>query len=182
MHLKKTIKYIESQHTTTRNRHAIPDIDIGNKFARQAGKRQAGNGPTAFTSCVGVKDLTNLGAHQTIIFDRIITNYGQAYRNSTGIFHAPINGVYAFHLSAMSRPNHSLYLNFVHDGVIIDGIYSSAQGITEVESVGEMWTLEMKQGSEVWIASSGQGEIHGYCHTMFSGFLLFETEPTNIIG
>jgi len=68
--------------------------------------------------------------------------------------------------------NRYLYLSYQ----VIDDILSDATSSTTYDSVGEMWTLELSQGAEVWIRTktTSLGEIHGSCHTMFSGFLLFE--------
>ena len=54
-----------------------------------------GTGPVAFT---GVKSTRqeNIGLHQTIIFDRIVTNVGNSYNKYTGVFTAPTAGLYLF--------------------------------------------------------------------------------------
>ncbi|XP_052765461.1 uncharacterized protein LOC128206820 [Mya arenaria] len=149
-------------------------------------RRQGSEGPAAFTACIGSADLTNLGNHHVIVFDHLLTNYGNAYHNTTGIFRAPSDGVYAFHLSAMSTAHHALYLEIVQDGRRIDDVLSDAGSSSTYASVGEMWTLKLQRGSEVWIrarvAPNTVADIHGYCHTMFSGFQLFEIEGMNLIG
>ncbi|XP_060591218.1 uncharacterized protein LOC132746158 [Ruditapes philippinarum] len=47
----------------------------------------------AFTAGVSVGNLHNLGIHQAIIFDRVITNIGNAYHPHTGTFIVPVKGV-----------------------------------------------------------------------------------------
>ena len=42
----------------------------------------------------------NIGPHHTIIFDHIETNIGNGYNGHTGVFIAPINGVYVFFYTA----------------------------------------------------------------------------------
>ena len=74
--------------------------------------------PALFTACIGVPDLTDIGNNQVIVFDRVLTNHGSAYRNTTGIFRAPVEGVYAFHFSAMSRAQHRIYFTLVQDGKV----------------------------------------------------------------
>jgi len=70
----------------------------------------------AFTSCVGHNDLVNLQQHQVIVFDHVITNHDNAYDNTTGLFRAPLSGVYAFHFSAMSIPYHRLFSDLMSNG------------------------------------------------------------------
>jgi len=43
----------------------------------------------AFTAVVSAPSVT-LGQGQTIVFDQVITNIGNAYRGTTGIFRAPV--------------------------------------------------------------------------------------------
>ncbi|XP_052764007.1 uncharacterized protein LOC128205960 [Mya arenaria] len=134
----------------------------GNRRAR----RQGSEGPAAFTACIGAADLTNLGNHHVIVFDHLLTNYGNAYHNTTA--------------------HHALYLEIVQDGRVIDDVLSDAGSSSTYASVGEMWTLKLQRGSEVWIrarvAPNTLADIHGHCHTMFSGFQLFEIEGMNLIG
>jgi hypothetical protein len=126
-------------------------------------------------ACVSPPNLLNLTDRHTIVFDKEITNLGGAYLNQTGVFTAPIKGLYEFHLTAMSLPGRHQYLSFVRDGVIISYLYPDAIGSTlSVETAGSQWVVELDQGSEVWIETFKAGEIHGNCYTVFSGFLLSE--------
>jgi len=42
------------------------------------------------------KNEVNTGPHHTLIFDHIETNIGNGYNGHTGVFIAPLNGVYMF--------------------------------------------------------------------------------------
>ena len=128
----------------------------------------------AFTVCVGTEDLTNLGQFQTIIFEQEVTNIGGYYHTTTGVFTAPEAGVYVFHLSAMTRAGKYMYLAIVRDGVRIGAMLVDGRGDSSWETTTDMWVLSLERGSEVWIQTvEDEGEIHGACHTMFSGFLLY---------
>ena len=70
----------------------------------------------AFTAVVTPADLTNLGAGQTIIYDKVITNVGNGYDNRTGIFTSPKKGVYVFEMALMVTPGMEQYLEFNKDG------------------------------------------------------------------
>jgi hypothetical protein len=137
------------------------------------------SGQVAFTAGISSADLTQLGDHHTIIFDKPITNVGNAYSVNSGIFQAPLKGIYVFTMTLMVVPRHSEYLDIVVDGNFINQIFADASSVDDVISTTKQWVLDLNAGSEVWIRTStyeNRGEIHGAMHTTFSGFLLFETE------
>ncbi|XP_060591216.1 uncharacterized protein LOC132746156 [Ruditapes philippinarum] len=70
----------------------------------------------AFTAGVSVDNLHNLGDHQAIIFDRVITNIGNAYHPHTGIFNVPVKGAYAITLTMTVEPDKFQWLELVVDG------------------------------------------------------------------
>ena len=137
------------------------------------------SGSVAFTVGVSHADLMHLGDHQPIIFNNEITNYGSAYSTNSGIFQAPLKGIYVFTLTLMVVPRHSEYLDIVVDGKFINQILADASSVDDYMSTTKQWVLDLNVGSEVWIRTSSvqnMGEIHGAMHTTFGGFLLFETE------
>jgi hypothetical protein len=72
----------------------------------------------------------------------------------------------------MQTGGHSIYLELMKNGVRIDSVYVDATGLNIVQSVSENWVLELNKGQEVWIRTGNAGEIHGFCYTSFSGFLI----------
>ncbi|XP_053400424.1 uncharacterized protein LOC128557260 [Mercenaria mercenaria] len=137
--------------------------------------RQVADTHTAFTAGLSVGEIT-LGDHHTVIFDKVYTNIGNAYHAHTGIFIAPCRGLYVFSTTMMVSPGKDLLLEIVKDGSIVNYIYADARSTSAYMSTTKEWTLEVNKGSEVWIRSRSQGQLHGYLHSLFSGFLLFETE------
>jgi hypothetical protein len=136
-------------------------------------------GQVAFTAGISTFDLTHLGDHHTIVFDKPITNIGNAYSLTTGIFQAPLNGIYVFTLTLMVVARHSEYLEIVVDGNALNDIFADASSVDDNVSTTKQWVLDLNSGSDVWIRTTSyfnNGEIHGNMHTAFSGFLLFETE------
>ena len=123
---------------------------------------------------MGVQDVT-LGLDQTLVFDKILTNIGGFYHATTGIFTAPQDGIYVFHVSLMTLPGKDMYLYINKDGQNIDDVYSDGRNDISTESVSETWILSLEEGSEVWIAAFRPGDVHGWCHSQFSGFLLHST-------
>lgn len=110
-----------------------------------------------------------------LVFSRIITNVGQAYSSRSGIFTAPVSGVYYFrftvvdHLASrmmviqMFKNGHQvMFLNeYGDDG---QATYLSS-GVTLQLQVGDEVSMKLPAGYRVY--------DNGNNHSTFSGFLLF---------
>ena len=48
------------------------------------------NADVGFTAAVGVYNLSNIAPMQRVVFDRVISNIGNAYGRATGIFRVPV--------------------------------------------------------------------------------------------
>ncbi|XP_052807189.1 complement C1q tumor necrosis factor-related protein 3-like [Mya arenaria] len=141
---------------------------------------QPGNA-VAFTAVVSPPRLTLLGPGQTVIFDHVITNVGNAYKNATGVFRAPVTGVYVFNFAIMMDPGMDEYIELVKDGQHVMWNYGHAPGSTHLISASRTATVELRAGQDVWVrtansANHGGGTIHGNGYTTFSGWLLAMTE------
>ncbi|KAK3586860.1 hypothetical protein CHS0354_034899 [Potamilus streckersoni] len=114
-------------------------------------KKESEVSRVAFYATVAVSDLFNLGEHHIIVFDHVVTNVGRAYHGNTGIFIAPVNGVYFFSVTAMSSPQHYQFLELVKDGVPVNDILADANNANFYVSVTRAFILEIGQGSEIWV-------------------------------
>ena len=128
----------------------------------------------AFTAVVSPPQIANLGAGQAIVFDRVITNTGNAYDNITGIFTAPVRAVYVFEMTLMTDPGCNQYLELVQNGQHI--IWNYGQAVNQLDSSSRTVTVELAKGAKVWIrtqnnANHGSGKVHGYGYSTFSGWL-----------
>ncbi|XP_053387914.1 uncharacterized protein LOC123542944 [Mercenaria mercenaria] len=70
---------------------------------------------TAFT-VYATKVIQNLGQGQQIKFDTLLTNLGNNYNIHTGVFTAPVDGLYAFCFYIAEYNIHQLYASLVVDG------------------------------------------------------------------
>ena len=135
----------------------------------------------AFTAVISQIDIRNLGAGQSIVFDRILTNIRGAYHSTTGIFTTPVSGIYAFNVALMVNPGDREYLDIVKDGIAVMPIYCHTAGAQHYISPSRTVTLALNKGNEVWIRTStsqnhGTGQIHGNGYTTFSGWLIDYTD------
>ncbi|XP_022625648.1 complement C1q-like protein 2 [Seriola dumerili] len=111
---------------------------------------------------------------KTLVFKRILSNTGNAYDQNTGIFTAPVNGLYYFSFSSYGYNTHVvgaiLMKNAVrqistYDDPSIDGSDSSSNAVVLQLAAGDTVHMELWDNGRVFDNLNG--------HTTFSGFLLF---------
>ena len=104
----------------------------------------ADNPAVAFTAVVAPPTLSLLGAGETLVFDTVITNVGNAYRNTTGLFRAPIKGVYVFNFALMMDPGLDEYIELVKNGNHVMWNYGHAPGSTHLISASRTAAVELE--------------------------------------
>ncbi|XP_040887704.1 cerebellin 11 [Toxotes jaculatrix] len=111
---------------------------------------------------------------KTLVFKRIFSNTGNAYNENTGIFTAPLNGLYYFSFSTYGYNSHVmgaiLMKNAVHqistyDAPTADGSDTSSNAVVLQLAAGDKVHMELWDNGRVFDNLNG--------HTTFSGFLLF---------
>ncbi|XP_051989954.1 cerebellin-2-like [Xyrauchen texanus] len=112
----------------------------------------------------------------TLIYKHIFLNTGNAYNPNTGIFTAPIRGVYAFTVFSKAYGNREKAVTaglFKNNQHIISthayqqsGFISSSNGVSLLLEVGEEIKVNLYAGQ--WIFDNGE-----HHHSTFSGHLLF---------
>ncbi|XP_040899611.1 complement C1q tumor necrosis factor-related protein 3-like [Toxotes jaculatrix] len=112
----------------------------------------------------------------TIVYSNVFTNIGQAYNPITGVFTAPVKGVYYFRFTGMD------YRSNVHMGV---ALYKNSERIMltyEInvnngyfEHMSNGATLELEKGDVVSLRLPANKGLYdnNESHNTFSGFLLF---------
>lgn len=129
----------------------------------------------AFTAVLSSTGVSDLGLGAVVIFDEVITNIGQAYDKNTGIFTAPVKGLYVFEMDIMTRKGERRYLQMVKNGKHLMWFYGSALGAEHYVSSSRDVTLELEVGDRMWIRtreSQGyDGAVHGNTFSSFTGWL-----------
>ncbi|KAK3586858.1 hypothetical protein CHS0354_034896 [Potamilus streckersoni] len=123
-------------------------------------------GKVAFYATVSVWEPSNLGQQHPIVFDHVVTNIGSAYHGNTGIFIAPVNGIYFFSVTAMSSPQHAQYFELVKDGVAVNDILADATGANHFASVTRAFVLDVGQGSEIWVQTVSADPVSKRLHSL----------------
>ncbi|XP_073705858.1 cerebellin-2 [Garra rufa] len=115
------------------------------------------------------------GLH-TLIYKYVFLNTGNAYDPNTGIFTAPVRGVYAFRVFSKAFGNSDravtagLFKNDQHilstHGHQASGFISSSNGVSLLLEEGDKVKVNLYPGQ--WIFDNGE-----HHHSTFSGHLLF---------
>jgi hypothetical protein len=128
----------------------------------------------AFTAPI-TNSITNVAVNQVIVFDRVVTNIGNAYNNHGGIFTAPVSGAYEFAVTIMSEPGHVMHADILKDGT--DELCHMYASSAEYDTSTCVVMVHLIAGNDVWIrhnipwSESNEG-IKGSHFSAFSGHLI----------
>ncbi|XP_071775585.1 uncharacterized protein LOC139927364 [Centroberyx gerrardi] len=127
---------------------------------------------------VGLTDAGQVGPFNTDItlkFSKVFTNIGQAYNPTTGIFTAPVRGVYYLRFTAWEeRTLFWVGANLYHNDKRMTWNSDSNDDVGRVKMSNAL-ALELQEGDVVYmLLPSGHGIWDDtYNRTTFSGFLVF---------
>ena len=110
----------------------------------------------------------------TLVFPKVITNVGNGYNPSDGVFTAPRAGVYVFFVNVQSISAQSIYVDIVLNG--LTKVRTMAYGYSRndhYEAGPNLAVLSLQTGDRVWVKHYyGQGYYYYGPITTFSGFIL----------
>ncbi|XP_041377300.1 complement C1q tumor necrosis factor-related protein 3-like [Gigantopelta aegis] len=105
---------------------------------------------------------------QIVIFDNVYLNDGNGYISHSGMFRAPVSGLYLFTLNIYASSS-EMEFKLVKDGSEIAWLVSTVPGGTEsVQTV-----VHLHKDQEMWVMKFWGGDtLRGKQLSTFSGFLL----------
>ncbi|CAC5396708.1 unnamed protein product [Mytilus coruscus] len=108
--------------------------------------------------------------NQIVRFDHVVTNVGQGYNPTNGIFTVDSNGVYVFHLQIRST-NKKCLVEIMKAG---SRLVSTWSGLGDHLSDSTMVILHLENGDKVWIEDTSYRSYDCGIDDLssFSGFLL----------
>ncbi|XP_060605461.1 complement C1q tumor necrosis factor-related protein 5-like [Ruditapes philippinarum] len=122
-----------------------------------------------------LKDLLLDTTDEILIFEKTFTNEGTGYDTSTGLFTAPVGGLYQFDVHTCASNEKYSYLGLVMEGNVIaaDANYGDASyGCNNFGAI-----IRLKSGAKVWIKSTSSAsnrQLYQDSHRFntFSGLLV----------
>nr|XP_055057509.1 complement C1q-like protein 3 [Misgurnus anguillicaudatus] len=110
---------------------------------------------------------------KTLVFKRVFSNIGNAYDSNTGIFTAPVKGVYNFRFHAHSCSAFNLGASLFKNNVSQCSVFTLQPQTNSNASNGVVLTLE--PGDQIHIKVWRNAEVCDTenSFTSFSGFLIF---------
>ncbi|XP_012716364.2 uncharacterized protein LOC105925181 isoform X1 [Fundulus heteroclitus] len=151
------------------------------RISRQTAAKQQGSAVVFFAAHQG---MTRELLFNPIIFNQVLVNQGSGYDNTSGVFTAPVDGIYQFLFSAqLCRGDHNNFWAFMVNGV--ETMLCHAQMSGGDTSLNTCFFIEnLKKGYRVWIK-----QLEGSCAwssatsktITFSGVLLVR-EGVSMLG
>ena len=130
--------------------------------------------PVAFFATLS-KDLQHAGQNQPVVFDRVVTNVGNAYNSHVGSFTAPVSGFYVFSVSLLNYPGHTTGYQFHKNNDLISSIFLHAPDASHYESTSQTVVIQLTKGDDVTLRNMSVDEnLRGSNYSTFAGFLVWE--------
>lgn len=108
----------------------------------------------------------------TVIFETTITNYGSAYDPRSGIFTAPVSGMYVFFFDIeCAKTNGDTYTELLRDGARV-GIQTYCHGLGDYDNSASLGVLHLNAGDTVWVRLYDSDNRYFGGKTIFSGFMI----------
>ncbi|KAI9546299.1 hypothetical protein NQZ68_028716 [Dissostichus eleginoides] len=111
----------------------------------------------------------------TLIYRTVITNIGGAYSPFTGVFFAPVAGVYYFTIFFHAGLTHGTNLLLYKNNQLMLATSDHSSTSDSADNGGNAVFLQLKQGDQVYVVMTENSYVWGTDHhTTFSGFLVTE--------
>jgi len=134
--------------------------------------------PTVLFSAI-LTSSQSLSQNQVLIFDKILTSEGHGYDRHTGVFTAPLDGFYMFHVHLVTGTTSTFHFALEHNGNVVihlstSGRLSEFMYITMSDSV----IVKLKQNDQVKVVCTSSSYVHGdtgnnnIASTTFTGHLV----------
>uniref|UniRef100_A0A8C6SC43 C1q domain-containing protein n=1 Tax=Neogobius melanostomus TaxID=47308 RepID=A0A8C6SC43_9GOBI len=130
-----------SRMTTNENKDALSDAEV------EELKRQITESPkVAFSVGLTLGQIGPINTDITLKFSRVLTNIGQAYNTDTGVFTAPLRGVYYFRFTGFSiKTNHAFGFDLYHNDKRVSRNFDVNDDM-DYASISYGFVLELEKG------------------------------------
>ncbi|XP_071315175.1 complement C1q tumor necrosis factor-related protein 3-like [Trachinotus anak] len=167
--MKKKIEDMENKLTQCETKFINSESQI-EELKNQASKK------VIFSAAVGGSGSTGPFNKDTmLLYSTVITNIGSAYNKFTGVFTAPVAGVYYFSIFYHSGGEYEgKLLLYKNDQLMIMTHDHKSQSDT-ADNGGNAVFLQLQPGDQVYVRLPANSHVWGHGqHTTFNGFLVNE--------
>uniref|UniRef100_A0A673ICG7 Cerebellin 7 n=1 Tax=Sinocyclocheilus rhinocerous TaxID=307959 RepID=A0A673ICG7_9TELE len=132
----------------------------------------------AFSATLGNRgDVGPFNTNFPLVYQKVFLNAGSCYNTGTGIFTAPVKGVYFFSLSGHNKTSKPMALRLFKNGEPMTGVYNhplTDAGI-RYESLSTSITLMLEKGDQVFVHLLANAWVFDNNDnlTLFTGHLVF---------
>ncbi|KAF4117545.1 cerebellin-1-like [Onychostoma macrolepis] len=111
----------------------------------------------------------------TLVYENALTNIGNVYDTNTGIFTAPVKGVYFFNFVVFNPHAISTGVSLLKNGNFVVSATDNPPGIDTEDTACNSVSLILEQGDQIYIQLMENRRIYtdGNRRNTFSGHLLF---------
>ncbi|XP_036968073.1 complement C1q-like protein 2 [Acanthopagrus latus] len=121
----------------------------------------------------GDKAIGPFDEDTTLIYNMVLTNIGNAYNPSTGIFAAPVAGVYYFSIYYHAGGAREGKLYLYKNGQLMIATTDHKSDSDTADNGGNAVFLQLQQGDRVYVQLPANCHVWGSdVHTTFNGFLV----------
>ncbi|XP_032439650.1 complement C1q-like protein 2 isoform X2 [Xiphophorus hellerii] len=124
----------------------------------------------------GIGGSVNIGPFttpKTLAYTTVITSLGNAYNQHTGIFVAPVRGIYYFSFFYHAGGGYSVTLRLMKNNQIVLESTDYKTSHDAADNGGNAGLVELQQRDQVYVQLYANTHVWGNIHTTtFSGFLL----------
>lgn len=117
-------------------------------------------------------DIVNAPPGRTIVYEDIVTNIGTGYNKATGVFTAPVSGIYEFSY-AISSTAGSTRGDLTRNGYVITHLYCFDDGNIWGHASSTV-SIHLDKGDRMYVVEpdTRTQTIHAGIMTYFSGHLI----------
>ncbi|KAL4237301.1 Complement C1q tumor necrosis factor-related protein 3 [Mactra antiquata] len=171
-YLRSEVTKCQMNNDNTRN---LVDTQLSKRFIMDTQE-----GVIAFTAAISPKVVDHVKDNDIIKFDTTITDVGGGYNNITGVFVAPLSGIYSFSCSLLDHsgihqgPDGAMiHAEIIHNQRLLGRIFAHAS-TTYRDQGAQTVVAVVKQGDQVFVRSVDNQDLGlgGEFYSTFTGHLL----------
>ena len=118
------------------------------------------------------KDKSGIKNHETLTFDKVMINLGNAYNGMSGVFTAPTVGLYAFHWTNTNADRSYMNTELIVQNQVYGKAMSDAMDHDDYAVASNLAIAQLNRGDQVWVRSGTwhSGKLRGDLYSTFSGY------------